>query len=148
MKKSLLAPCLMLVIITLFFSACGGPTPYKTPSPGEWDALDGSFKLLESGEISDFYLSLYGEDNESSVCLFSLGKNLPVVDGVAEYTFISNNLVGKTGYSIKVVFNSASTATLFYEYNWCPGISDSHFIFDAAGNLRSIKGKSTVTLKN
>jgi hypothetical protein len=140
-KTKLFYRLCLLAVLTLFVSACGSksnPTPYTSPAAGEWSGEKGSFTLLESGEISNFNWVLNAQEFQSK-CPISLNENLIVKDGMADLTFTNKN-TGKTSFSIKIVFTSATDAALSYEYDFCP--STRSIAFDQDGKTRTFTGEA------
>lgn len=124
-------------------SACSSnSTPYPSPTAGEWSGENGSFTLLENGEITNFNWLLNAKELQSK-CPISLNENLPVKEGLADLTFTNKN-TGAVTFSIKIVFTSASTAQLSYEYDFCP--STFTIGFDESGKTRVFKGEAEFEL--
>jgi len=121
------------------------PTQTLTPTPtaGEWSGENGSFTLLESGEISNFTWLLNAKDSEQLRCPITLSENYPMQDGVVNLTLTNKN-TGKISFSIKIVFTSATTATLSYEYDFCPSTGST--TFDKDGKTITFTGEATVQL--
>lgn len=144
MKTKLMA-CFILILGCVFLlSACSDTKPYPSPTAGEWSGEKGSFTLLGSGEISNFSWVLNSLEPQSK-CPIVLNENLIVKDGLADLTFTNKN-TGAVTFSLRIVFTSARTAHLSYEYDFCP--STATISFDENGKTRVFKGEADFELTN
>jgi len=131
----------------IMISMSGCSRVFSSPPAGEWSGENGSFTLLESGEISNFYWSFNADDVvPSSRCPIQLlSENIPVVDGKGDITFTYKE-TGAVSFSIEIVFNTATTATLSYMYDMCP--STFTIGFDENGKTVTYTGEEVFTLVN
>jgi hypothetical protein len=143
MKTNLLF-CLGLLIVSTFllFGCSSNPKPYAMPTNGVWSGENGSFTLLENGDISKFSWTLNADEFQSQ-CPITFNENLPVNDGIANFT-LSNQNTGEISFSIQVVFTSPSTAVLNYEYDFCP--TTRSIGFDQNGKTRIFAGEAEFIL--
>ena len=144
MKNKPLISFFLVICWIFLFSACDSLPPFASPNAGEWSGENGSFTLLENGEITNFNWVLNAQESQSD-CPITLNENLPVKDGLADITFTNKN-TGAVTFSLKVVFTSASTASLSYEYDFCP--STYTISFDESGKTRVFRGEEKFELVN
>ena len=143
MKTNLLFYLCLIAISTFLLLGCSAdPAPYLSPTSGEWSGENGSFTLLESNEISNFAWTLNADEFQSQ-CPINFNENLPLQDGIADFT-LSDQTTGKISFRIKVVFTSASTAKLTYEYDFCPSTRSISFDDDGA---RTFTGEAEFQLE-
>lgn len=142
-RLSVLAVLSMLVLACQAVGLGGNATPYLTPTAGEWRGEDGGFTLLESGEISNLHWSLNADGSEYARCPIGLNEYLAVADGMADLTFTRKE-TGEIAFTLKIVFNSATTATLTYQYDFCP--STRSITFDTEGNVWIYSGEAKLEL--
>jgi len=147
MKIKLLYSVCILTCMMILVSACSTTsnlTPYTSPTTGEWSGENGSFTLLENGEIADLNWVLNAQEFQSK-CPIVLTENLDLIDGKADLTFTNTN-TGEISFNINVVFTSADSATLTYKYDFCP--STRSIAFDESGETRTFTGEAEFQLIN
>lgn len=151
MKKDLFFRLCIITILFVAILACssitgtGSTSPYLTPTAGEWSGQNGGFTLLESGELSNFHWVLNAKEIEQSRCPIGLNENLPMTDGVADITFTKKD-TGEVSFNLKIIFNSATTATLTYQYDFCP--STRSIAFSPDGGVITYTGEDALELIN
>jgi hypothetical protein len=146
MKKEFLFTVCIFTCMMILVSACSTTsnlTPYTSPTTGEWRGENGSFTLLENGEIANLIWVLNAQEFQSR-CPISLTENLDLVGGKADLTFTNTN-TGKISFNISIIFTSSDTAMLTYMYDFCP--STSSIAFDESGETRTFTGDAEFQLE-
>jgi hypothetical protein len=146
MKKEFLFTVFIFTCVMILVSACSmttNLTPFTSPTTGEWRGENGSFTLLENGEITNFNWVLNAQEFQSR-CPISLTENLDLIDGKANLTFTNTN-TGEISFNINIIFSSADTATLTYVYDFCP--STRSIYFEESGETRTFTGEAEFQLE-